>query len=58
MVFNVTFNNISVTLWWSVLLAEETVVQEKTDKLLSHNVISSTPRQLLYDHHDPDMVEG
>ena len=23
MVFNATFNNISVTLWWSVLLVEE-----------------------------------
>jgi hypothetical protein len=26
MVFNTTFNNISVFLWWSVLLVEETVV--------------------------------
>ena len=26
MVFNATFNNISVILWWSVLLMEETVV--------------------------------
>jgi hypothetical protein len=25
-VFNVTFNNISVILWWSVLLVEETGV--------------------------------
>jgi hypothetical protein len=25
-VFNTTFNNISVTLWWSVLLVEETRV--------------------------------
>jgi hypothetical protein len=24
MVFNATFNNISVILWWSVLLVEET----------------------------------
>jgi hypothetical protein len=28
MVFNTTFNNISVILWWSVLLVEKT-----TDKL-------------------------
>ena len=34
-VFNATFNNISVILWGSVLLVEET---------LSHNVILSTPR--------------
>jgi hypothetical protein len=26
MVFNATFNNISVILWWSVLLMEETEV--------------------------------
>jgi hypothetical protein len=26
MVFNATFNNISVVLWWSVLLVEETEV--------------------------------
>jgi len=26
MVFNVTFNNVSVILWWSVLLVEETEV--------------------------------
>jgi hypothetical protein len=30
MVFNVTFNNISVILWQSVLLVEETGVPEKT----------------------------
>jgi len=30
MVFNATFNNISVTSWWSVLLVEETgVLREK-----------------------------
>jgi hypothetical protein len=27
MVFNATFNNISVISWWSVLLVEETGVQ-------------------------------
>jgi hypothetical protein len=42
--------NISVISWWSVLLVEETYEPEKTtdlsqvtDKLLSHNVVSSTP---------------
>jgi hypothetical protein len=37
MVFNATFNNISVILWRSVLLVEETVVP-------GENVVSSTPR--------------
>jgi hypothetical protein len=45
MVFNVAFNNISVILWRSVLLVEETTdLSHVTDKLLSHNVVSSTPR--------------
>ena len=33
MVFNTTFNNISVISWWSVLLVEETGVPEKTTDL-------------------------
>ena len=33
MVFNTTFNNISVIPWWSVLLVEETGVAEKTAEL-------------------------
>jgi hypothetical protein len=33
MVFNATFNNISVISWGSVLLAEETGVPEKTTNL-------------------------
>ena len=48
MVFNATFNNISVISWRSVLLMEET---EENDRpfvsnwqTLSHNVVSSTPR--------------
>jgi hypothetical protein len=40
MVYNATFNNISVILWWAVLLVEETRVPGRT---LSHNVGSSTP---------------
>ena len=48
-VFTAIFNNISVISWWSVLLVQESRVPEKTDlpqvtdKLLSHNVVSSTP---------------
>jgi hypothetical protein len=51
MVFYATFNNISVITWQSVLMVEETAVSGKkkntglpqiTDKLLSHNVVSST----------------
>ena len=32
MMLNTTFNNISVILWWSVLLVEETRVQKKSFK--------------------------
>jgi hypothetical protein len=39
MVFNVTFNIVSVISWWSVLLVEETgvVYPEKTINLLQVN---------------------
>ena len=47
MVFNATFNNISVISWQSVLLVEVTgVLTENSRKLLqtiSHNVVSCTP---------------
>jgi uncharacterized surface protein with fasciclin (FAS1) repeats len=37
MVFNATFNNISVILWWSVLLVEETGVPgENHESAASH----------------------
>ena len=37
MVFNTTFNNISVISWWSVLVVEESGVPEKTTELqLTH----------------------
>jgi len=37
MVFNVTFNNISIILWQSVLLVEETVVPRENHKpAISH----------------------
>ena len=42
-VFNTTFKNISVILWQSVLLVEETVVPgENHWQTISHNVVSST----------------
>jgi len=51
MVFNATFNNISVISWWSVLWVEETRVPRENHRpaashwqTLSHNVVSSTPR--------------
>jgi hypothetical protein len=51
MVFNATFNNISVISWQSVLLVEETAVRTENDRpaashwqTLWHNVVSSTPR--------------
>jgi hypothetical protein len=34
MVFNATFNNISVILWWSVLLVEETGGPGETTDLM------------------------
>jgi len=51
MVFNATFNNISVISWWSVLLVEETGGPGENHQpvishwqTFSHNVVSSTPR--------------
>ena len=51
MVFNDTFNNISVILWWSVLFVEETEVPGENHQpvashlqTLSHDIVSSTHR--------------
>ena len=47
MVFNVTFNNISVISWRSVLLGKETGVPGENHchrQTVSHNVLSRTPR--------------
>ena len=47
MVFNASFNNISVISWRSVLLVEETEYHRHVTRnwrTLSHNVASSTPR--------------
>jgi len=51
MVFNVTFNNISVISGQSVLMVEETGLPGENHhpvashwQTLSHNVVSSTPR--------------
>ena len=47
MVFNATFNNISVISWRSVLLVEETGKNHRPVashlQSLSHNVVSTTP---------------
>jgi hypothetical protein len=49
MIFNVTFNNISVISWQSVLLEEETGENHRPVashfQTLSHNVVTSTPHQ-------------
>ena len=51
MVFNATFDTVSVILWWSVLLLEKTGVPGENHRPVashwqtsSHNVVSSTPR--------------
>ena len=51
MVFNTTFNNISVTSWWSIVLMKETGVPGENHRptpnywqALSHTVVSVTPR--------------
>ena len=51
MVFNATFNNISVVLWGSVLLDAESGIPGENHQpvkshwqILSHNVESNTPR--------------
>ena len=57
MVFNTTFNNITVISWQSVLLVEETGVPGENHRpvashrqTLSHNVVSSTP------HHEQELT--
>jgi hypothetical protein len=51
MVFDTTYNNISIIFWRSILLVKETAVTGKptelsqvTNKTLSYNVVSSRPR--------------
>jgi hypothetical protein len=64
MVFNDTFNNISVLLWRSVLLVEETDLPQVTDKLyltvlyrvhlaMSTDCIGSLKSNCMYDHDAP-----
>jgi len=57
MVFNATFNNMSVISWRSVLLVEETEVPGENHRpvashwqTLSHNVVSSAPLYGLRTH--------
>jgi len=38
MVFNVTFNNISIISWRSVLLVEETVVPEENHRPVANHI--------------------
>jgi hypothetical protein len=49
MVFNATFNDISVISWWSVLFVAETRENHRSAashrQTLSYNVVSSTHRQ-------------
>ena len=59
MVFNATFNNISVISWRSVLLVEETRVPGENLRpvaghwqTLSHNVVSSIPRLVVIRTHN------
>ncbi len=58
-VFNATFNNISIISWRSVLLIGETGVPGENHRpglrhwqTLSHNVVSSTPRHERYSNHN------
>jgi hypothetical protein len=54
MVFNATFNNVSVILWLSVLLVEETGENRPSHwQTLSHNVVSSTPWRERYLNSQP-----
>jgi hypothetical protein len=41
MVFNATFNNISVILWWLVLLVEEIGVAGENHQQVSDKLVSS-----------------
>ena len=57
MVFNATFNNITVISWWSVLLVEELGVRRENHRpatshqqILSHNFALSTPRMSGFKH--------
>ena len=49
MVFNATFNNISVISWWSVLLVEEARVPGENHRPAASSPVSSTNKT---DRHD------
>jgi hypothetical protein len=50
MVFNATFNSITILSWQSVLLVKETRKKHRTatshSQTLPHNVVSNTPRHV------------
>jgi hypothetical protein len=58
MVFNATFNNISVISWWSVLLVEETGVREFKAKNLADQVNNNVVRSSLLLQHSPPYNKG
>jgi hypothetical protein len=54
MLFNATFNNISVKLWWSVLLVEETGGPIENRKLIILNLLENNkykPSILFQNYH-------
>ena len=60
LVFNATFNNISVISWLLPLLVEETGVHRSATshwQTLSHNVVSSTPRLNNINFYPHDITE-
>jgi len=65
MVFDATFNDISVISWWSILLVEETEILRENHRSaashrqnLSHNVVSSTSRLKLALEGDGTFVDA
>jgi hypothetical protein len=55
MLFNATFNNISVRSWWSVLLVEETGVQIKSSIFVGF--FQKIILQLIQVHRETDLME-
>jgi hypothetical protein len=47
MVFNATYNNISVISWWSVLLVEETGVLGENNRPVARNDVNDVAYQMM-----------